>query len=325
MERLALVKIPTTEELREKMRAAAPELTFQFIERGEDYLEYYERAEIAFGSFQPKKLPYPQKLKWMQVLSAGVERYIAPGALPQDAVLTSASGSYGVTISEFMLAQTLALYNRLHIYRDNQNKSLWKPTSYNEQINGKTVLILGLGNLGLNYARLMRALGAYTIGVRRSDPSRPAYVDELFFFDDPELESQFTRADIIAMCMPGTAQTANTLCAKRIALLKPTAIVINVGRGSAIDEKALAYALKERRIQGAALDVFQEEPLPETSPLWGLENALLTPHIAGGDYAPQVLQTTTALFLENLAAYRTNSPLKNAVDRSLGYSVGREK
>ena len=323
MKDIALITIPTDEALRARMRAAAPEFTFHFLERREQFEEIFPSARILFGRYNPAKLPLPEKLEWLQVVSSGVDWYVAPGALPPSTVLTAGTGSYGTIISEFMVGQLLSLYYNLPIYRDQQRAAIWAEQSYPTTIAGKTALILGLGSIGSAFAEKMRAFGAYTIGVRRRDTDRSACADELYLFDDPALNAQFARADIVALCMPQTPETIGMLSAGRIALLKKSAVILNAGRGSAIDQPALTDALLNKRIAGAALDVCTPEPLPASDPLWQCENVLITPHIAGRDYAPAVIEKTIELFFENLAAFRENRPLRYVVDREKRYCADR--
>lgn len=325
MQRTIVISIPVEQSFRLRAQEIAPAFTFHFVEE-EGPQALLDEAEILFGDYYDMAtVPHAGKLRWIQVLSSGVERFLAPGVLPADAMLTSATGAYGTMISEFMLAQILTLNYKFPTYRDQQNTRTWQDAGYPHTIAGRHALILGLGNIGTALAKLLHGMGAFVSGVRRSDTAKPAFVDALYTFQDPAMDSLFAQADIIAMCMPSTPETANILSAARITQLKPSAIVVNVGRGSAIDEAALALALQEGRIQGAALDVFQAEPLPQESPLWGQPRALLTPHVAGRDRAPEVLQNSLALFLRNLEAYVAGKPLESLVDPKTMYASGREK
>ncbi|MDL2235261.1 D-2-hydroxyacid dehydrogenase [Christensenellaceae bacterium OttesenSCG-928-L17] len=320
-----LVNIPTDEALRARMRAAAPAFEFYFLENSEDYAEVFAEARIVFGKFYPKNLPYPAKLEWAQVVSSGVDRYVVPGALPKNAILTSGTGAYDVIISEFMVAQLLSLSYNLPRYRDHQNNLVWGDLGYPSSIAGKTILLFGLGSIGAAFAKKMKDFGAYVIGVRRSVRAKPDCVDEVYTFDDPALNAQFARADAVAMCVPETPETIHILNDARIRGLKPSAVVINVGRGSAIEQDALIQALKEKRIAGAALDVTTPEPLPKDNPLWTFENVLLTPHIAGHDYAFDVLPKTIETFFYNLEAFQQGRPMRRVIDRTLRYCAVKDE
>lgn len=314
-----VINIPADEALRERLRAAAPELEFHFIEAEEDS-PVLEEAEILFGQFGSAIFKQAKRVKWLQLLSSGVDRFMKPGVLPEGVMLTSATGSYGDLIAEFMLAGTLSLLYHFHEYRDQQRAGVWKLCDLPGTLMGRTAVILGLGDIGESYARRLKALGVYTIGVRRARLQKSEVVDELYPFDDPALDGLFPRADIVAMSLPNTTQTKGLLSRARIGSLKQEAIVINIGRGSTLDEAALTAALQEGRIAGAALDVFAQEPLPAESPLWRMKNVIITPHAAGNDLAPAVIERTMALFFRNLAAYREGRPLENVIDPSRQYA-----
>lgn len=324
MKDIVLVNIPADAALQARMRAAAPEMDFHFTTPGAP-APLYGEARIAFGRFVPPKdaaagaFPYPKKLEWLQIVSSGADWYL--NALPKSVTLTSGTGSYGTVISEFMVGQILSLYYKLALYRDQQRLDVWAGLSYPTTIRNKRVLLFGLGDVGSHFARLMDAFGAQVIGVRRRALPIPPGVARQYTFDEPGLEGEFIKADIIAMCMPNTPDAVQTLHAARIGMLKPSAIVVNVGRGNAIDQEALVHALEAGRIAGAALDVFASEPLASGHPLFSLPNVLVTPHIAGHDFAPAVIEKTVALFFENLAAFRAGKPLKYVVDRDAKYAL----
>lgn len=317
MERILNV-LPLTEEQRAAFRAAAPwaehifRPTPDFPNSAMDCPPgELTNASIVIGCVGPDFLVRCPNLKWCQTWSAGVDPYLVPGAFPPGAMLTSAVGAYGQSVSEVMLASLLSLMKRLPTYRDNQTARRWADAGKVKTLRGSTVLLLGTGDIGGHFAELVRALGAYTVGLNRHPGTPAAPFDELRHIS--ELDAWLPKADVVAMSLPGTAETLHIMDARRLALLKPGAILVNAGRGSAVDCVALAEALKAGKLWGAALDVTEPEPLPEDHPLWSCENLVLTPHVAGGDRLPCVLPNIVEIALENLRRYHEGKPLRNRV------------
>ena len=163
----------------------------------------------------------------------------------------------------------------------------------------------------------MKALGAYTIGVRRTSHEKPEYLDEQYTLE--ELDGLLGRADIVAMVLPGGAATNHLMDERRLGLMKKGAYLINVGRGNAIDPEALLKVLKEGKLGGCGLDVTEPEPLPADSPLWDLENLVITPHVAGNFFLPETFERIVRIAGENLAAWANGTEFRNVVDFSTGY------
>ncbi len=246
-------------------------------------------------------------LKWLQSWSAGVDPYLVPGVFPQGAMLTTAVGGYGPEVAEHMLASLLAVMRRLPAYRDNQTAHRWEGCGVAKSLLGATVLLLGTGDLGGHLAAMVKALGARTVGLNRH-PDRPAdHFDELHPIG--ELDTWLPRADVVAMTLPHTPDTVHIMDARRLALLSPDAILVNAGRGSAVDGLALAEALRAGRLWGAALDVTEPEPLPPDHPLWDCPNLLLTPHKANGGPLDRTVRRVVALCLDNFRRFQTGEPL----------------
>ena len=273
-----------------------------------------ENAAAMMGAFPTEWLSAATRLQWVQAPSAGIEPYLG---LPDSVTLTNASGAFGVTIAEYMVAGLLMLYRRMPLYLEHQRRHEWCPEPANRTLKGSVVTVIGLGDLGETFARRVRPFGAKVRGVRRSVAARPDFVDELFIVDN--VDDAITDADVIALCLPDTQSTRGLLSARRIGMLKSGAVVINTGRGSAIDEPALIEALRSGRLGGAILDVFAQEPLPSDSPLWTLDNVIATPHISGRAYDPHNLRIIFDLFSDNLARFIKGEPLMNVVDRIKGY------
>lgn len=207
-----------------------PECKFYF---GEDNIE---NADVIFGNPNCKNISNYTNLKWIQTASAGVDAYLN-GNFPENIILTNATGAYGLAISEHMLAMHLSMIKKLHVYRDEQLKHSWKNLGMVTSIKDSTVLVLGLGDIGSDYAKLVKAMGAYVIGVRRSDLTKPDFVDEIHLSE--ELNDLLPRADAIAIAMPCTEKTKRMINKDTISLMKDTAVILNVGRGLIIDTDAL--------------------------------------------------------------------------------------
>lgn len=267
------------------------------------------RATVILGCAPPQSLQVAANLKWLQTWSAGVDPYLAPGVLPEGTVLTSAVGAYGAAVAEHMLASVLALFRRLPDYRDAQRAGRWAEALPVKTLRGATVLCLGTGDIGGHFAASCQALGAHTVGLSRHPERQVPGLSEHHAL--AELDSWLPRADVVAMALPAAPETIHLMDARRLALLRPSAVLVNAGRGSAVDCMALAEALKAGRLWAAALDVTEPEPLPSGHPLWSCPNLLLTPHTAGGDGLENTVQAVVDIALENLRRYVGGQPLLN--------------
>lgn len=306
--------LPLTAEQQDAFRAAAPEDEHLFLpthdRRGAVDIpqDWRARATILMGYVPPADLKRFPRLKWVQSWNAGVDPYLVPGVLPQGVVLTCAAGAYGPAVAEHMLAMLLAVYKRLPGYRDRQHRHTWEDLGPVQSLHGKTVLVGGTGDIGSAFARLCRALGAARVlGLHRSD--RPAEgFDQAFPLS--ALDGLLPQADVVALVLPHTAETAGLMDRRRLLSLRPDAVLLNAGRGTAVDCAALAEVLSSGRLLGAALDVTDPEPLPPDHPLWDAPRVLITPHTAGGyDHMTLTLSNLSALFLDNLKRWRQGQPL----------------
>lgn len=309
-----LVVVKTLEKHRAWLEAAAPEAEFIYKENASR--EDVESADVILGNVPAALLSKDDKLQWLQTNSAGVDGYIN-GCLPQHTLLTNATGAYGLAISEYMLAVWLELIKKLHTYRDVQHTSTWKDLGTVTSVWNSTVLVLGLGDIGGEFAKRAKALGAKVIGMRRTGIDKPDYVDELIHTD--KLDEYLPLADCVAITLPGTKATKGMFSAERIAKMKDGAVLINVGRGTIVDSDALCAALESGKLSGAAVDVTDPEPLPAEHPLWKQENAVITPHVSGHFHLPETHDRIIRIMAENLAAFCAGKPLRNVVDFETGY------
>lgn len=276
-----------------------------------------ETAQAVIGDLKPKELKNMKNLRWFHLVWAGVDRY-KKSDLPLDAVMTNGSGAYGATMAEHMIACILVLYRQLRHYGRLQAQHQWDSNWKEEILEGKKVLILGTGDIGTALAKRLKAFECEVIGIRRI--KKPAQdFDEVYAIED--LEELLPQADIVACCLPGTDQTKKLLNEERLRSMKPTALLLNCGRGSLIDTKALETVLMEGHLGGCGLDVTDPEPLPQDSPLWAMENVIITPHISGASFGhvDAIEDKIYRLAAENLRRYLDGEELLNQVDFKKGY------
>ena len=260
----------------------------------------------------------PATLKWYCCSFAGVHPYCKDPAIfaNPDCILTN-SNVYGVTIAEHVVMVTLMLLRRMPEYEEVVRNRSWSNQLPIRSIRDNEFTILGTGNIGVNVADRMRGMGAAKIiGLSRSGRPHPAF-DEVHPIAD--LDKVLPDTKILVMALPGTAETIHILNRERIALLPKDAYIINVGRGTAIEQEPLIEALNEGRIAGAALDVMDPEPLPHDHPLWSAKNLILTPHVSGNMTLGYTCDTNVAMFCEDLKNYAAGKPLNGFVDRTKGY------
>ncbi len=270
---------------------------------------FRSEATIILGNPPADQVAACRNLVWLQTSSAGVDAYLKPGVLPRDAMLTSASGAYGQSVSEHMFAMMWALMKDLPGYRDNQRMGRWQPRGAVLTPRGCQVLVLGTGDIGASFARLTKAVGARTTGIRRHPDQPVEGFDRLAGFDD--LDALLPEMDVVALALPSTPQTRHIIDGRRLGLMKSTAVLINAGRGDAVDCMALAQALDKDGIFGAGLDVTEPEPLPEDHPLWSQPRCLLTPHVAGGAHLASNVDKILEICLDNLHRFMDGRPLRN--------------
>ena len=212
-EKKILVLLPLQEEDKEylvsRARGAAQPCSFEFRKIEEATAEEIAASHIIIGKLPPDKVKCASSLEWLQLPNAGVDAYVAPGVMPADVLLTSGAGAYGLAVSEYMLACSLSLARRFPEYARRQGAHNWKPVGNITSIEGSTVIVLGMGDIGGRYAQKMKALGAYVIGFRKTNKNKPDYVDEQYTMD--RLPEMIGRADIVAMVLPGTEETDNLM------------------------------------------------------------------------------------------------------------------
>ena len=315
MKKNILVVFPVDEAHRKHLEENAPEAEFVYAVK-ED-AQMVENANIIIGNPHRSLLKHAKNLEWVQLGSAGSNLYVEDGVLPANVLLTNATGSFGLSISEYMISMVLNLFLKQNLYQENQKNHLWRDEGRVKSIYGSTALIIGLGDIGCEFAKRFKALGGHTIGVKRTDSQKPDFVDELFLMD--KLADLLPRADVVTLSLPETKETHKFFDADKLKLMKKGSILINVGRGTAVDTDALCDALNTGHLSGAALDVTDPEPLPADHPLWDAKNILITPHVSGGLNLPETYERIIALCADNIGRYLRGDKLRNLVDFKTGY------
>ena len=258
------------------------------------------------------------QLKWVHSLSAGVEKLLSPAFVASPVPLTNARGVFKRSLAEFVVLGMLYFTKRVRRLLDNQRASKWDNFAV-EFVNGKVMGIVGYGEIGRECAVLAKPLGVKICALRRN-PARSAndpLLDKIYPSD--KLHEMLAEIDILVAAAPLTPETNHLINDAAFQAMKPSAIVMNVGRGPVIEEAALIRALQTKRIAGAALDVFEVEPLPPHSPLWSMENVLISPHCTDRTVNPDWLDLSMQLFVENFARFTKGQPLENIVDKKAGY------
>jgi len=308
--------------LEEQLRRSLGDLIkrVELILEPQRWQEMLPEAE-AIGAFVLSREEFAEckKLRWLHLGVAGVEKSLHPALVNSEVIITNARGIHSDVMSEYVLAAILSCANRFDLAATSQAKKEWRQKEivrHRYSVAGKTVGIIGAGAIGAAAGKLCHACGMRVIGIRRSpEKGAPEEFERIYGIDDlPQLLAEF---DYIVLAAPLTSETQHLLGAAQFAMMKSTAFFINIARGAMVEEAALIEALRGKKIAGAVLDVFAEEPLPAESPLWTLENVLITPHISGN--FEQYVERVGEQFAENLARYLRGEALVNMVDKIRGY------
>jgi phosphoglycerate dehydrogenase-like enzyme len=276
--------------------------------------EQLARTEaLMAGAVPPGVLPAMPKLRWVQAMTAGVEGWLALPDLPATLTLTCARGTHRESMPENIIGALFYVAKPYAAAVENQKHNRWAH-SVAQPLTGKTLGILGLGAIGQDVARIAAVLGMRVIGTRR----RPEPMTNLSKVLPPDRTPEvLAESDFLLLLLPATAETNNFINAERLAKMKPTAWLLNFGRGHLIKDDDLIAAAKAKKIAGAVLDVFRQEPLPADHPFWGAEGIIVLPHIGGPH--PQRDRFVARLFVDNLGRFLDGAPLKEIVDRAAGY------
>lgn len=276
-----------------------------------------KNAEIIFGIVP--KLQTAPFLKWLCVPSAGVDWYVKQPFIQGGGVmLSNSSGAYGVTLAEHVLMVTLELLRRQMDYNEIVSRREWVNNLPIQSIKDSRVTFLGTGDIGQESAKRIAAFEPQSMsGVNRSGNNPSGLFDRIVTVD--KLNQVLPETDIFIMSLPGTKETERIVGQEQLLLLPKHAILVNVGRGNAIDQKALQSVMEQGHLTGAALDVFEQEPLPKDDPIWSCPRLLITPHCAGNQTLPYTVKRIAQLFLEDFERYCKGEKLERLVDIKLGY------
>lgn len=292
-------------------------LRFREVRNADDLKAAVPDADVLVvsGLWRNELLDLAPRLRFVQSIGAGTDQFAREAFKAKGVRLASAQGVNERAVSEHAMALVLSFARQLHLARDNQARRTWRgmvadPARREDEMAGKTLLVVGLGRIGSRLANLGRAFGMQVIGVKRDVASGASAADEVI--TQAQLRSVLPRADFVALTCPLTPQTQDLIGADALAVMKPSAVLVNVARGRVVDEPALTAALTEGRIAGAALDCFHDEPLAAASPLWAMPNVIITPHTAGETrrYEGNVVD----ILLENLdRLWQGQATLRNQV------------
>ncbi|MCD7034083.1 D-2-hydroxyacid dehydrogenase [Metabacillus sp. GX 13764] len=302
----------------EKVQQALPDWEVIFGKEEEKWKDHIKDAEIIAG-WKKAMEPYLQsdlQLKWVQAWSAGVNDMPLKELEKKGVTVTSANGVHAYPISETIFALMLGLTRKIQAYVKNQEKKEWHHSNLKLEIHNKTIGILGFGAIGKETAKIAKAFGMKVLGLRHSG-KEDEFADAMYTPDS--LNSMLPECDFVVVTLPLTEDTKHMIGKEQFGLMRESACFINIGRGDIVEENSLIQALQEGGIAGAGLDVFAKEPLPENSPLWEMENVIVTPHTAGSTeyYDQRVIED---IFLPNLKKYlEGEDPGINKVSFEKGY------
>ena len=271
-------------------------------------------AEVIYGLFRREIIKGAPGVKWIQSTGAGLGIDLLAELEGRDVLLTNASGIHAIQVAEHAWALTSALFRGLNVFFRNQLEHKWQRAPLVD-LCGATAGIVGLGGIGRRYAERARGFEMRILAADIQAGEKPDCVDDLWGID--RLDDLLQESDVVFIACPHTPQTDKLIDARALGLMKSTAFLVNTARGDIVDQTALIQALRDGEIAGAGLDVFEQEPLPEDSPLWDLENAIITTHAGGSSSYRQ--RRLGDFFCENLERYLAGRPLLNEVDTSIGY------
>ena len=333
-----------TDHLLDQMRAVSPRLRIQqhtCHNAGEvaAALADHVNTEILYSFHLPRNaLEVAPRLRWLQLHSAGINHILDHRIMrrdvdiARDVAITTVSGIHATPIAEYVFASILAHRWRVPMWTQCQREARWPSDRWNlyarPELRDSTLGIIGYGSIGREVGRLGKAFGMRVLALRRSPgQAKDGYASERTgdrdgviperFFAPSKLCEMLPECDYVVVALPLTPETEQLIGEAELRAMKPSAYLVNIARGAIVDEAALVRALREGWIAGAGLDVFEQEPLPDESSLWAMENVLISPHVAG--FTPRYDERAVTLFVENLHRYLSSEPLLNLVDKARGY------
>ncbi len=290
-------------------------------------------ADAFFGKIVPEILSAAAQLRWVQSPTASLEHYLFPELIEHPCELTNMRGLFSDVIADQVLGYILCFARNIHLYVRNQTQHKWAPEGSEQErvsfttgpayVSGideahpfladQTVGVVGLGAIGSEIARRAKAFGMTVVGVDRNGERNSDIVDRLWAPE--QLNELLAVSHYVVIAAPHTPETEGWFDEKRFTAMRADSYLINIGRGAIVQLNALVHALRERQIRGAALDVYEIEPLPEDHPLWDFPNVILTPHVAG--YSPKIAERHLSVLLQNAQRFAAGQPLLNVVNKRL--------
>lgn len=295
---------------------AVDDVTFLEADTDAKMEDLVKQAHVFYGSPRVpiSVMTASPTLRLLQVQSTGVDKFLTPEMRASRIILSNGRGVHAKPVAEHAMVLVLALAYKLPQFGRNQASSAWKEIEI-ERLEGKTAGLLGLGSIGQEIARKCKAFDMNVVGTRRDASEVPLNVDQVFAPE--ETNEVLHQADFVLCSLPLTRETDHFMDYGRFCAMKSSAYFVNVGRGPVVQEEDLIRALRQGQIRGAGLDVFENEPLPKESPLWGMENVIVTPHAAGNTRVNR--EKTLQILIENLRRLQAGEKLVNVVDKTLGY------
>ena len=279
--------------------------------------ENIDQVDVIIGNPKLNLNLNQEHLQEILLNSAGSDQYIKTGILNENTKLTNASGSYGNAISEQVIGMMITLCKNLKTYALQMNEGNWNPLKTGKEIYHSRVCIVGYGDIGYEIARRLKTFDCHITAIKRRVQDDLPYVDEVSSLD--QLDKLLPTMDFVILSLPQSKETYHLFNTEKLLKMKKDAVLINVGRGSAIDTNDLIEVLNQEHLYGVGLDVVEEEPLSNTSPLWKFENVLITPHSSGGFVWQSVRNYYTELVIRNIEHLKNKETLENEVDFQTGY------
>ena len=298
------------------LKDAEPSLEIQLLDAKNVTGSQLRDADVIFGWPSKEHLRLAEKLKWLHTPSAGIDMYTDRSLFANgNVIVTRSKDVFNIQIAEHVIMLFLALSRDLLTSMKSTFEGKWVRITSQKELSGSTVLIVGAGAIGGELARQLQGFGCKVVGIKRDPSVKPPYFDEVYA--DSGMDAHLPEADYIALCLPRTPDTQGMFDYRRFSLMKPTAIIANIGRGDAIVSEDIDRALREGLIGGAGLDVTEPEPLPEGHPLWGAPNTIITSHTSG--FSVNADRRRFEVFYDLWKRFVASQPMHSAVDFSKGY------
>jgi phosphoglycerate dehydrogenase-like enzyme len=312
--KMALLPPDIIYDWEDRIREAIPDAEVRTFKSPDEVGNYIEEVNCAYGFVPPELFRRAKNLKWIQCYAAGPASSFWYDELVQsDVVVTNFRGIFNEHVAAHAMSFVLAISRNLHRYMQQQFRTEWNPLPFKVYLPESTALIIGTGGIGAETGRLCKAFGMKVIGIDPRVSEKPEHFDELHSPDS--LENVLPMADFVIITTPETPQTRGMINSKRLNLMKGSSYLINVGRGACVVLNDLVEALETKKIAGAGLDVFEEEPLPTNSKLWSNPDVIITPHIAADQDSLHVPERRTRILLENCKRFSRGEELLNVMDK----------